>query len=146
MSQEIHQIRERQKRIGEEIAELQKEHDELDVALRVLERFFKSPSKPSDKPPKAIPTGLIQRPSGIPSTFEMVETILKEAEKAGKDSLTSRELMDEIRAKYWPGVQNKQILPSIFGFSPRRLIREGDKWRRKPKPFPPQSALDDLMK
>jgi hypothetical protein len=135
MSQEVDQLRARQKRNADEIAKLQKENDEIGIALRVLERFSKIPPKLPDKPPKAIPTGLIPRPAGIPSTFEMVETILKDAEKAGKESLTSRELMDQIREKYWPGVQNKQILPSIFGFSPKRLIREGERWKRKTNLF-----------
>ena len=58
------------------------------------------------------------------------DMILASAEKDGRGALTSRELMDEIRAKYWPGVQNGQILPSIFGFKGKRLHRSGDKWSR----------------
>jgi hypothetical protein len=131
MNADVEQIRARQKRIGEEIAKLQKEHDELSVALRVLDRF----SKPPDKPPKPVRGGkkaLPPRPRGIPSTFDMVERILTEGEATGKPELTSRELMDKIRENYWPGVQNKQILPSIFGFGKKgRIIREGDKWKRK---------------
>lgn len=138
MNADVDQIRARQKRISDDIAKLQKELDELDVALRVLDRF----SKPPDKPPKAAKKAkakvskkaLTPRPTGIPSTFEMVETILREAETSGKQAITSRELMDQIRAKYWPGVQNKQILPSIFGFAPKRLTRDGDKWKRKKQP------------
>jgi hypothetical protein len=135
MNLDVEQIRARQKRIDEEIAKLQKESDELAIALRVLDRFTDKPTEPSAKP------DLPPRPPGSPSTFDMVTMILAGAEKDGRGALTSRELMDEIRAKYWPGVQNKQILPSIFGFAKNnRLIREGDKWRRKPpliiKPIP----------
>jgi hypothetical protein len=136
MNPDLDQIRARQKRITDEIAKLQREFDELDVALRVMDRFSKS--KPPDKPPKPKrpkKAALRPRPAGTPSTFEMVETILSEAEKAGKSALTSRELMDQIREKFWPGVQNKQILPSIFGFAPKRLTRDGDKWKRKREPI-----------
>ncbi|WP_456667879.1 hypothetical protein [Bradyrhizobium sp. USDA 3240] len=138
MGSEADIIRERKKRNLDEIARLQKENDEFDVALRVLELVL---SKPPNKPPSPVVVKITlpklpPRPAGTPSTFEMVETILKDAEKAGKESLTSRELMDEIRAKYWPGVQNKQILPSIFGFGKTgRIIREGDKWKRKRLPM-----------
>jgi hypothetical protein len=129
------QIKARQNRIAEEIAKLQKEHDELDVALRVLGRFSKLPDKPPKPPPKvakkATKKALKPRPAGLPSTFEMVEAVLSEAEKAGQPALTSKELLDKIREKYWPGVHRSQILPSIFGFAPKRLTREGDKWTRK---------------
>jgi hypothetical protein len=138
MNPDVDQIRARQKRISDEMTKLQKELDELDVALRVLDRFSKPPDKPPRAAKRAKKAALRPRPSGIPSTFEMVETILTEAEKAGKLALTSRELMDAIREKYWPGVQNKQILPSIFGFAPKRLTRDGDKWKRKKNSLFPQ--------
>jgi len=134
MSLDIENLRSRQKRLIDEIAQRQKELDEIDIALRVFDRY-------SDKPPdkgKASGGGksdLPPRPKGTPSTFDMVNLILASAEKEGKDGLTSRELLDQIRAKYWPGVQNRQILPSIFGFAKdnKRLIRDGDKWKRKLK-------------
>jgi hypothetical protein len=130
MNLDIDQIRARYKRIKDEITKLQTELDELDVALRVLSRFQE---KPPDKP--ASSEELPPRPPGTPSTFEMVNMILASAEKEGKEALTSRELMDQIRANYWPGVKNKQILPSIFGFAKKgRVIREGDKWKRKVVP------------
>ena len=136
MNPDVDSIRARQKRISDEIEKLQKELDELGVALRVLGRFAKA--KPPDKPPKPSRTAraskkvLPPRPKGIPSTFEMVEKILTAGEASGKPEFTSRELMDQIRERYWPGVQNKQILPSIFGFGKAgRIIREGDKWKRK---------------
>src|SRR5438445_6741056 len=130
MKLDADKIRARQKRIDEEIAKLQSEADELSVVLRVMERFKEKPPDKSTKAGKE--EKLPPRPKGTPSTFEMVELVLASAEKGGKPALTSRELMDAIRANYWPGVQNKQILPSIFGFAKKkRLIREGDKWKRK---------------
>ena len=140
---EVDQLHERLKRIDAEIEKLQLEREEIGVALRVLGRFIKAkpPPKPPHKPAaRASKKTLPPRPKGIPSTFEMVEAVLTEGERTGKPALTSRELMDAIRAKYWPGVQNKQILPSIFGFAPKRLIREGDKWKRKHPKGPDFSA------
>ncbi|RXT36744.1 hypothetical protein [Bradyrhizobium betae] len=146
MSSEADTIRERKKRNLDEIARLQKENDEFDVALRVLELVRpKLPIKPAPIG-RVVTVKLPPRPEGIPSTFEMVETILRDAERAGKGSLSSRELMDEIRAKYWPGVQNKQILPSIFGFGKAgRIIRDGERWRLKQRSSPPEPTLE-LMK
>ncbi|MFZ2159922.1 MAG: hypothetical protein WAV72_27910 [Bradyrhizobium sp.] len=121
-------LRNRHKRLLDDIARLQKEADELGNFIRNLERFTEKPPDKKETSGEKVP-----RPEGIPSTFEMVDMILKSAEKEGKASLTSRELMDEIRAKYWPGVKNSQILPSIFGFRGKRLIREGDRWKRMKK-------------
>jgi hypothetical protein len=60
----------------------------------------------------------------------MVEMILTSAGKEGKDKITTRELMDQIRANYWPGVRNSQILPSIFGYAKKgRLTRVGMAWK-----------------
>jgi hypothetical protein len=141
VSVDAEQLRSRHKQLLEDIARLQKEADELANFLQNLDRFT---GKPSTK--VADDKGLVPRPSGTPSTFEMVDMILASAEKDGRGPLTSRQLMDEIRAKYWPGVQNSQILPSIFGFRAKgRLIRDGDKWRRRPplriitKPKPTQT-------
>lgn len=132
MNPDVDQIRARQKHITDEIAKLQKEADEIGVALRVIERYGgKAPDDGAETEEKDLPP----RPPGIPSTYEMVVAILGKAETAGKrEGLTSRELMDGIRAEYWPGVQNKQILPSIFGFGKKkRIIRRGDKWKKKPE-------------
>jgi hypothetical protein len=131
MNLDIENLRARQKRLNEEIAQRQKELEEIEIALRVFDKYAdKAPDKGKAKG-KATKPGLPPRPKGTPSTFDMVNLILASAEKGGKGPLTSRELMDEIRANYWPGVQNKQILPSIFGFAKaKRLIRDGDKWRR----------------
>jgi hypothetical protein len=145
MSSSIDQIRSRQKHLADEIAKLQSEHDDLDIALRVLTRLLKTP----DKPPKAVKAAkgkrakkaLTPRPDGIPSTFEMVEKILSDAEKAGKSALTSREILDQINEKYWPGVHRSQILPSIFGFAPKRLTRDGDKWKKKKSQQPKGEGL-----
>jgi hypothetical protein len=124
---DLEKMRTRHKRLNEEIARLQKEADEIGIAIRVFDRFN---DKPPDKGKSGSNSGLPPRPKGTPTTFNMVEMILMGAAKEGKDTITSRELMDEIRAKYWPGVKNSQILPSIFGYAKTgRLKREGMAWK-----------------
>lgn len=125
------ELRARHKRMLDDIERRQKDADALGEFIRSIERFVEKP--PDKEEPKGRKRPTVPRPEGIPTTFEMVEMILKSAEREGKDGLTSRELMDQIRAKYWPGVRNGQILPSIFGYRNKRLLREGDKWKRMKK-------------
>jgi hypothetical protein len=126
------QLSARRKRVMDDIAKLQKEADEIDMLLRLAGRYSGKPPEKGKPKAKGKPAK-VPRPPGTPSTLEMVEMILAGAEKDGRGPLTSREIMDDIRAKYWPGVQNGQILPSIFGYRDKGLIREGDKWRRGKK-------------
>lgn len=129
MNFDIENMRARHKRLNDQIAQLQKEADDLAIALRVIDKFSE---KPPDKGKAKAPSkpGLTARPKGTPTTFEMVEMILTSAAKEGKETITTRELMDQIRAKYWPGVKNGQILPSIFGFAKTgRLQRKDMAWR-----------------
>jgi hypothetical protein len=127
MSLDLSQIKAERQRKIDEIGRLQEEVAELDTALRVLERYAEKPPNSEEE------SGLKPRPPGTPSTFDMVNMVLASAEKEGRtDGLTSRELIDAIGAKYWPGIHRSQILPSIFGFAKNgRLLRNGDKWRRK---------------
>lgn len=76
-----------------------------------------------------------KRPDGAPSTFAMTEGVLADAEVAGKDGLTGKELVDAIREKYWPGLQSPQLLPIIYGFvrSGRMRKTPGGKFKRLKK-------------
>src|SRR4051812_11337791 len=104
---EIDKIALREEEIAKLIEALQKEADELAVARKVIARF--SPA------PQAVPEGSLgpPRPEGVPSTFEMTEAVLESAEKAGKDGLTAKELVEAIRDRYWPGLNAPQVLPTI---------------------------------
>lgn len=128
MSLDVNRIRADRKRKLDEIAKLQEEVAEIDLALRVYDRYAeKQPPEQED----AESPGLAPRPPGTPTTFQMVNMILAGAEKDGREGLTSRELLDEIAKKYWPGVHRSQILPSIFGFGKvGRIRRIDDKWYR----------------
>jgi len=124
-------IMSRRREIGEEIARLQKEAEELDIALRVLARMATK-----EKPDSVAMVGetgdedirvdlpLAPRPSGTPTNFAMVELVLSGAEKEGKDGLTANEIVQEIRRRYWPGLVGKQILPSIYGFAKNGRLKK----------------------
>jgi hypothetical protein len=132
---DLDKITAREKEIHDAIAALQKEADELAVARRVLIRFNEvwkttwGTSKPNE--PKLGPP----RPAGAPSTFDMADGVLVDAEQAGKDGLTGKEVVDAIREKYWPGLQSGQILPIIYGFVRHGRLRKtpGGKFKRLKK-------------
>jgi hypothetical protein len=116
-------IETRLREIREKISALQVEADELEVALRVFERFSPSEStskkKTRDKP-KLGPA----RPQDIPTNFEMTEMILKASERDGKNGLTANEIVEQIGSRYWPGVTGAQILPVIYHFARQGRIRK----------------------
>jgi hypothetical protein len=54
----------------------------------------------------------------------MVELVLLDAEKEGRDGLTANEIVEQIRRRYWPGLIGKQILPSVYQFAKRGRLRK----------------------
>ena len=132
----------RRQEIGDEIARLQKEADELDIVLRVLERMA-TREKPDvvamvgeTSAEGTIEPAVAARPSGTPTNFAMVELVLSGAEKEGTDGLTANEIVEEIRRRYWPGLVGKQILPSIYGFAKNGRLKktESGKFKRIKQP------------
>ncbi len=113
---QLRAIEAREKKIAEEITALQKEADELATAKRVLSRLN---GEAADSADRGAP-----RPSGTPKNFEMMEMVLARAEKDGKDGLTAAEIVNEIRAHYWPGLVGEQILPSIYAFAKKGRVRK----------------------
>src|ERR1700732_2507695 len=119
---QIELIQSRQREIADELARLQKEQDELDIAMRVLNRLVGSKprgvpvtTRRVHKPPPLSPPSARKirklgppRPAGIPSNFELVEMILKSSEREGKNGLTAREIVEQIDKRYWPGVKGPQ--------------------------------------
>jgi hypothetical protein len=133
---QIELIQSRQREIADELARLQKEQDELDIAMRVLSRLAgqlpkprvvpvtarrarKPPPPPPPPPSSARKTRKLgpPRPAGIPSNFELVEMILKSSEREGKNGLTAREIVEQIGKRYWPGVKGPQVLSFIYKFA-----------------------------
>lgn len=130
MNLDLDQITAREKEIVRLIDALQKEANDLAVARRVFERFS---GKSQDKE-DALAAGL-PRPKGAPTTFEMVDFSLANAEKEGIDGLSSKELVSAIGAKYWPGVVPHQIMPTVYGFVKDNRLRKtpGGKFKRLKK-------------
>jgi len=119
MTADINQIDERLRQISAEVARLQKEADELMIAKRVFEKYsIKSLDRNGTR--DNISGEGRPRPNGTPTTFEMVEFVLADAEKAGNDGLAPNELVQAIAARYWPGLVGSQILPHVY-----RLAKEG---------------------
>ena len=124
------------RKIQEQMATLEKEAAELRTALDVLQRL-----SPDAKSTRSVAAGA-PRPEGIPTTFEMIEFVLRDAEEHGSSGLTAREIVDAIDRRYWPGVADKQIQPSLYRFAKiKRLKKRGNKFQRIPKDDPsPEEA------
>ena len=128
MSLNIQQIDERLRAIGEEVARLQKEAEELVIAKRVFDRFSEKPAPKTGDPPEGRP-----RPKGTPTNIEMADFVLADAEKEGNEGgLTANELVQAIAARYWPGLVGPQILPSIYAFAKAGRLHKtpGGKFKR----------------
>jgi hypothetical protein len=132
MTPNLQQIDDRLRQIGEEVARLQKEAEELAIAKRVFARFSGKPSNGSSVPKADDPEGQ-PRPKGAPSNFEMAELVLADAEKNGEDGLTASEIVQAIAARYWPGLIGPQILPSIYKFAKDHRLHKtpNGKFKRK---------------
>ena len=98
--------------IRRQMKELSNEADDLEVALRVLQKYApKTQSTPLGSrlgPP---------RPEGTPTLFEMTEEVIREAMSIGLPGLKGREIVKHIGTKYWPGVKPEQIMPSVYTFA-----------------------------
>jgi hypothetical protein len=80
----------------------------------------------TDAAAASIPRLSTPRPSGIPTTPQMLDILLAEAERAGKQGLVGRDLVVGIRQRWWPGVGWNSILPTAFALVAKgRLDRKG---------------------
>ena len=133
---DIPAIEARRKEIAEELDRLEKEMDELDMAMRVFQRFRVKEEEASEtSAPEAISKLGPARPEGIPSNYEMAGQVIWDATKAGRKGLTAAELVEEIGKRWWPGVQGSQILPIMYQFAKKgRLVKGDDGYFRLPPP------------
>ena len=127
-------IEERQGEIAKEIARLQEELNEIEIALRVINRVPTDSHKPrkietQEAPADGVPKLGPLRPSGCPSNFDMVDMILAGAEKEGKDGQTVSEVISEMRKRYWPGLKDAQVSAPIYAFVRNGRFRRLDKGR-----------------
>lgn len=131
---DIAAIEARRKEVAEELERLEREMDELDMAMRVFSRF--SVEGDAGREPQQFDTGPKlgpARPDGIPSNYDMAVDVIWSAMKSGRKGLTAAELVEEIGKRWWPGVQGPQILPIMYQFAKRgRLVKGGDGYFRLP--------------
>ena len=104
---------------------LDDEERKLDIALEVIREYS---GEPNDHPEEAIKGK--PRPEGVPTTWEMVEAVLKPVDMQG--GLTGAQIVAEIESKYWPGLVGAQILPVVYGYlkgkNPRLTKTESGKF------------------
>jgi hypothetical protein len=129
----------RRKKIAEEAAKLQDqlsrlkaEDAELETALRVLARFGQVTLVAKDLTIGGNGKLGPPRPEGTPSLFEMTQMVLKDAVAAGKPGLRGSEIVGEIRKKWWPGLENRQVLPPIYSFAKKGRLKKTESGVFKP--------------
>ena len=112
----------------EAMVKLDAEDAELDQAERVLVRLQEAPARVvSAQPRKGTPRKGTKRPKNIPTTREMVTTVLAEAEQSGKRGLTGKEIMLAVDDRWWPGVGWTSILPDAHRLIGKGILhKEGD--------------------
>jgi hypothetical protein len=120
---DIETILARRREIAAEMERLHTEDNELEIAVRVVQRFGDGPAKGNGAENKLGPP----RPENTPPLFEMTENVLRGAIEAGKPGLKGQEIVAHIGKTYWPGVVARQILPPIYGFAKKgRLHKNKD--------------------
>ena len=128
---DIQKIQVRLREINAQMEKLRSEAEELETAVRVFKRFAGANGAGGE--PKLGPA----RPEGLPSLFEMTESVLRDAFAMGTPGFTGytgAEIVAAISKRYWPGVKGQQILPSIYQFAKHgRLIKTKDGVFRLPK-------------
>jgi hypothetical protein len=120
---DIEAILTRRQQIAAEIERLRTEDNELEIAVRVAQRFSGGSTTGNGAEIKLGPP----RPENTPPLFEMTESVLRSAIDAGKTGLKGKEIVVAIGKAYWPGVRAGQILPPIYGFAKKgRLDKNKD--------------------
>lgn len=124
-------IEARRKEIAAELERLEREMDELDMALRVFGRFWvRDDPQPTADPAPASADAAARlgpaRPDGIPSNYDMAVQAIGDATKVGRKGLTAAELVEEIGRRWWPGVQGPQVLPIMYQFAKKGRLNKGD--------------------
>jgi hypothetical protein len=126
ITERLSQIPRERERLQDRLSSLAQEENDLKTALRVVQRFG-GPSIDAavgGEGGKANKLGP-PRPEGTPTLYEMTMAVINEAIAKGKPGLRNREIVDEIGAKYWPGVQPEQILAPIYSFVKKKRLRKG---------------------
>ncbi len=123
------------------IAPLRAEETELVIAQSVIARLSGS-EKPTEAIEhathfkKAIPhkkkaskNNGTDRPTGSPTTPEMIKDVIVAEMKSGGVGLANKDLVARIDSKWWPGVDPNYIIPTAWRLAKEgRLGKIGDKY------------------
>jgi len=120
-SLDIDAILARRQEIAAEMERLRTEDSELEIAVRVAQRFGGSGSTAANGSDNKLGP---PRPENTPPLFEMAENVLESAISAGKPGLKGKEIVAHIGKAYWPGVRAEQILPPIYGFAKKGRLQK----------------------
>ncbi len=117
-------------RLREEIAKIEQhrrkliaEEEELTRVEQALTRWASDTVEeevpvreppPSTDPNPSIPRSGPPRPKGIPTTREMINTVLRDAEQRGQEGLLGRDLVLAISKRWWPGCGWNDVLPTAL--------------------------------
>ena len=118
----IEAIKARKLEIDEQIAILRQEAGELDVALRVFQRFAEPGTSEPEEETKLGPP----RPKGVPTLFQMAYEVIRDAEAQGKKGIMARQIVEEIGKRYWPGVKPQQIVAPLYRMAKKGRFRKLD--------------------
>ncbi len=102
--------------IAAELSVLEKERSEIELAIAVLNKYVISSKTANQGDGNGKP-----RPSGTPTSYEMVKFVLKDA---GQKGLKGSEIVERIASRYWPGLVGKQILPSVYQFTKKGRLKK----------------------
>ena len=113
----------RRKEISAEMERLRVEDGDLEIAIRIFNRYASSKAAEMNGAGQSTSLGP-PRPEGIPPLFNMTETVIRDAVAGGKSGLRGQEIVYEIGKKFWPGVQGRQILPPIYAFAKKGRLHK----------------------
>ncbi len=146
IEQERLRLQQALKSLDAEQAKLAAEEHELEIAERVLGRLGDTPAEQTAAMNRIIdeveevaaaaakdriPRIGKPRPEGIPTVRAMIDQLLMEAEREGKDGLKGRALVVGIGNRWWPGVGWNSVLPTAIRLvKSKHLGRSGDLYIR----------------
>ena len=153
IAQRLMRIAQLERMLPSEKAKLKAEDEELAAAERVFSRLanandddlFAAFADPAvavatettiedEDDGSSIPRQGTPRPPNIPTTPEMFNILLADAERAGKIGLQGRDLVVGIGQRWWPGVGWNSVLPTAFALvTKERLERKGKLFARVKK-------------
>lgn len=127
----------RQQSIQVEIAELSARVDELkaelgelDVAAKVMARLSEgAPVAPFAVKAQTFAPPTNSKPEGLPTTPDMILSVLSEAKRNGTSTLEPREIMEAIAKRWWPNVTSEMVGPIAWRmWKQGRLVKDGAKY------------------